>query len=258
MKKSLMLLPLFFCVVLAPQAQNADNIVRASRDRLTVETTMTRSRMLLQDKNGAITERVIDQFSKKGPNGNRTVIVFQEPASVRGVRFLTMENPSGPDDRWIYLPSVGGEANRIAASDGSKSFQGTDFSNDDISSANRNTDLDTHPLLREEDLNGATCYVIQSVPKDSSFQYSKMIQWINKDNKITMKVELYNKNGVLVKVLEILRTQDVQGRLTIMSTKISTLAERTSTTLNVERIEYDNPIPESVFTREFLRTGRSR
>jgi hypothetical protein len=212
--------------------------------------------MLIQDRNGAVTERLIDQYSKKGPNGNRTVIVFHEPASVRGVRFLTMENPSGTDDRWIYLPSLGGEPRRIAASDGSKSFQGTDFSNDDISSANRNADMDTHTLLREEDLNGAACYVIQSVPKDSSFQYSKMVQWINKDNKITMKVELYNKSGVLIKVLEILKTQDVQGRLTIMSTKISTLAERTSTTLNVERIEYNNPIPESVFTREFLRTGR--
>ncbi|MCL2065972.1 MAG: outer membrane lipoprotein-sorting protein [Treponema sp.] len=249
----------FFCIMAASAfSQDALAIVRASRDRIKTDTTSTRSRMLIQDRNGSVTERLIDQYSKEGPRGHRTVIVFQEPASVRGVRFLTMENPGSPDDRWIYLPSLGGEPNRIAAADGSRSFQGTDFSNDDISSSNRRADLDTHTLLREETYNGEPCYVIQSVPKDSSYQYSKMIQWINRENSVTMKVELYNRNGVLVKLLEILKLQEMQGRLTIMSTKMTTLAENTSTTLNVERIEYDNPIPETVFTREFLRTGRTR
>ena len=258
MKKCFILLALYCFASFALQAQDALDLVRASRDRIKADTTSTRSRMLIQDKNGSVTERLIDQYSKDGPNGHRTVIVFQEPASVKGVRFLTMENPAGPDDRWIFLPSLGGEPSRIAASDGSKSFQGTDFSNDDISSSNRNTDLDTHTHLREENLNGAPCYVVQSVPKDSSYQYSKMIQWINKDNKVTAKIELYNKSGTLIKVLEILKLQEVQGRLSNMSTKMSTLAEGTSTTINIDIIKYDDPIPETVFTREFLKTGRPR
>jgi len=214
--------------------------------------------MIIQDRNGSVTERLIDQYSKDGPNGHRTVIVFQQPASVRGVRFLTMESPTGTDDRWIFLPTLGGEPTRIAASDGSKSFQGTDFSNDDISSSNRRAELDNHTLLREENLDGSPCYVIQSIPKDASYQYSKMIQWINKENKAALKVELYNRNGTLVKLLEIQEMEEVQGQLTFMSTKMSTLADRTSTTLKVERVEYDSPIPDSVFTREFLRTGRPR
>ena len=240
----------------AQDAANALSIVRASRDRITAETTSSRSRMLLQDRNGSVSERLIDQYSKDGPRGHRTVIVFQEPASVRGVRFLTMENPGGADDRWIYLPALGGEPTRIGAADGSRSFQGTDFSNDDISSASRNADLDNHTLLREENLNGRACYVIQSIPKDSSYQYSKMIQWIDKSNMVTMKVELYNRAGTLIKLLEILRLQEVQGRLSIMSTKMTTLADNTSTTINVERMVYNDPIPETVFTTQFLRTGR--
>ena len=255
---------MFFCgAIFALQAQDAWHqdalsIVRESRNRVKAETVSTRSKMLIQAKNGSVTEREIDQFSKDGPGGHRTVIVFRQPASVRGVRFLTMENSGKAEDRWIYLPALGGEPNRIGAADGSKSFQGTDFSNDDISSANRAADLDTHTLLREESLNGSPCYVIQSVPKDSAYQYSKMIQWIDKQTKITMKVELYNKQGVLVKLLEILKLQETQGYLTIMSTKMTTIADGTSTTLNVEMIKYDDPIPETVFTREFLKTGRAR
>jgi len=256
--KKFVLFPAFFCfAVFALQAQDALSIVRASRDRINAQTVSTRSRMLLQDKSGSVSERMIDQYSKDGPKGHRTVIVFQQPASVRGVRFLTMENPGSPDDRWIYLPALGGEPNRIAATDGSRSFQGTDFSNDDISSASRSADLDTHTLLREENLNGSPCYVIQSVPKDSSYQYSKMIQWIDKATNVTMKVELYNRGGTLVKLLEILKLEEVQGYLSIMSTRMTTIAENTSTTINVDEIRYNAAIPETVFTTNFLKTGRT-
>jgi len=249
----------FFCgalVTLYAQDGSALDIVRASRDRIKADTISTRSRMVIQDKNGSVTQRAFVQYSKDGPKGHRTVIVFQEPASVKDVRFLTMENPGNPDDRWIFLPSLGGEPNRIGPSDGSKSFQGTDCSNDDISSANRGADLDTHALLREEKLNDAVCYVIQSAPKDSAYQYAKMIQWIDKGTKVTLKVELYSKSGVLVKILEILKLEEIQGRLTIMSTRMNTLADKTSTTINTEIIKYNDPIPESVFTRGFLKTGR--
>jgi len=256
MKKFVLSSMFFCCAFFALNAQDALTIVRQSRDRITAETTSTRSKMLIQDKNGAVSERMIDQYSKDGPRGHRTVIVFQQPASVRGVRFLTMENPSGADDRWIFLPALGGEPARIGAADGSRSFQGTDFSNDDISSASRNADLDNHTLLREDTLNGSPCYVIQSVPKDSSYQYSKMVQWIDKATMVTMKVELYNRSGTLVKLLEILKLQEIQGRLSIMSTKMTTVAENTSTTLNVEMLKYNDPIPETVFTTNFLKTGR--
>jgi len=255
--KKIILISVFFCYALfSLQAQDAAAIVRASRERITAETVSTRSRMVIQDRNGSVSERMIDQYSKDGTRGHRTVIVFQQPASVRGVRFLTMENPNGPDDRWIYLPALGGEPNRIGAADGSRSFQGTDFSNDDISSASRNAALDTHTLLREEALNGSPCYVIQSVPRDNSYQYSRMVQWIDKQTMVTMKVELYNRSGVLVKILEILRLQEVQGRLSIMSTRMTTVAENTSTTINVDMIKYNDPIPETVFTTNFLKTGR--
>jgi outer membrane lipoprotein-sorting protein len=238
-------------------APDALSIVRASRDRIKAETVSTRSRMVIQGKDGSTSERLIDQYSKDGPRGHRAVIVFQKPDTVAGTRFLTMENSGGADDRWIFLPSLG-KVRRVAASEGSGSFMGTDFSYDDISSASRGADLDTHALLREEDLGGAACYVIQSMPKDSAYQYSKMVQWITKDSKIVMKIELYNKQNTLVKRVEMGGLKDVQGQLTITVTKITTLAAGTSTTINIDIIKYDDPIPESVFTTAYLETGRSR
>jgi outer membrane lipoprotein-sorting protein len=237
-------------------AQVAVSIMNSAKNRVQSETVSSRSRMVITAKDGSTTERVIDQYSKDGPNGARTVIVFQRPANVAGTRFLTMDTASGGSDRWIYLPSLG-RTRRIAASESGGSFMGTDFSYDDISAMDREIALDTHTLLREETLNGNPCYVIQSVPKDSSFQYSKTISWIDKTNYLMYKTEMYNRRGDLVKVMEMTAFKDVQGRLTPMQTKISTVSAGSSTTIYMEIMKYDDPIPESVFTTNYLETGRT-
>jgi outer membrane lipoprotein-sorting protein len=238
-------------------AQDAASIMNSAKNRVQTDTISSRSRMVITAKDGSTTERVIDQYSKDGPNGARTVIVFQRPANVAGTRFLTMDTASGGSDRWIFLPSLG-RVRRIAASESGGSFMGTDFSYDDISSMDRELALDTHTLLREETLNGNPCYVIQSVPKDSSYQYSKTVSWIDKANYLIYKSEMYNRRGEMAKVMEMSDFKDVQGRLTPMLTKISTVGAGTSTTIYMEIIKYDDPIPEGVFTTAYLETGRSR
>jgi hypothetical protein len=240
------------------RAQDAYDIVHASRNRITADTVSKRMRMVIAAKDGSVTERIIDQYSRDGQAGNsRSVIVFQKPQSVAGTRFLTIENSGSPDDRWIFLPSLG-KVRRIAASEGSASFMGTDFSYDDISSESRDVDLDTYTLLREENLNGLPCYVIESRPKDTSYQYSKMVQWIDRETKINHKLELYDKRNTMVKRVEMLDLRETQGRLAAMVTKMTTLAAGTSTTLHVDILKYDDPIPESVFTTAYLETGRPR
>ncbi|MDR1654500.1 MAG: outer membrane lipoprotein-sorting protein [Treponema sp.] len=236
---------------------SANDIIAASRERIKAETTSARTRWVLTAKDGSTAERLIDQYGKKGAKGDRAVIVFQQPASVKGTRFLTMENQGAADDQWIYLPSLN-KVRRISSSEGSGSFMGTDLSYDDVGSSNRDAGLDTHTLLREEDFNGRPCYVIESKPKDASYQYSRMLLWIDRDSKLNWKIECYDKKNTLVKVLEVLSAKDVQGYITPTVTKMSTLAAGTSTTINVDIIKYDDPIPESVFTTSYLETGRAR
>jgi outer membrane lipoprotein-sorting protein len=237
-------------------AQDAESIVRAARNRINAETVSTRSRMVITAGNGSTTERVIDQYSKDDAQGNeRMIIVFQRPASVRGTRFLTIDKSSGDSDRWIFLPSLG-KVRRIAASESGSNFMGTDFSYDDMSSMSRDAARDTHTLLREENLNGAACYVVQSVPKDGNFQYSKMVSWIDRENGVIYQVEMYDRRGALFKVMESGGVKDVQGRLTATQTTVRTVGAGTSTTVYMDIVKYDDPIPEGVFTTAYLETGR--
>jgi outer membrane lipoprotein-sorting protein len=212
--------------------------------------------MVITAKNGSTTERVIDQYSKDDTQSrSRTVIVFRSPAGIAGTRFLTMENAGVKNDQWIFLPSLG-KVRRIAASEGGGSFMGTDMSYDDLSAPNRNVDDDTHTLLRKEQYNDAACYVIQSIPKDSSYQYGKMVLRIDENTLVNYRIEMYDRRGTLVKTMESSGFRDMQGFLTPMQIKVTTIADQTSTTIHTDIIKYNDTIPESVFTTRFLETGR--
>lgn len=252
---TLFIVAVFFAAALT--AQSAESIIQASRDRISADTISTRSRMIITAKNGSTTERLIDQYANDIDDTKSTMIVFQKPATVAGTRFLTIEKKGGSNDRWIFLPALG-KVRRVASSEGSARFVGTDFSYDDISSVNRAAAADTHTMLREESLRGKQCHVIESIPKDSGFQYSKLISWIAKDSLVAERIELYDRKGNHVKTVEILETKDVQGRISPMVTKMSTLADGTSTEIRVEILKYDDPIPAGVFTPDFLSTGRVR
>ena len=237
--------------------ESAETIVHRSRNRITAATTHTLSRWVITAKNGSTTERLIEQYSKDDPSGlSRVVLEFRQPASVAGTRFLSMDTARGGSNQWIFLSSLE-KLRRIASSEGGGSFMGTDFSFNDIASSDRNADLDTHTILREETLNGKACFVIESKPKDSSYQYSRMVQWIDKATMVTHKIELYDKKGAHVKTLEILELKDVQGRLSATKTRMTTIGGG-NTTISVERIKYDENIPESVFSTAYLETGKAR
>ena len=242
-------------ILLYAQAPSAESIMNSAKNRITSDTVSSRSRMEITARNGSTTDRVIVQFSKDGPHGTRTVIEFRTPANIAGTRFLTMDNASCGTDQIIFLPSVG-RTRRIGASEGSGNFMGTDFSYDDISAMDREVALDTHTLLREEAVSGRACYVVQSVSRDASYQYSKTITWVDKENYVIYKSEMYNRRGELAKTMEMSDFKDIQGRLSPMQTKVSTIAAGTSTTIFMENMKYDDPIPEGVFTTAYLETGR--
>jgi len=257
MKRTILFFVTLALSVMGISAQDAAAVLNAARNQANADTVSSRSRMVITARNGSTTERLIDQYSKDGPNGSRMVIVFQRPANVAGTRFLTMDNASGGEDRWIFLPNLG-KIRRIAASESGGSFMGTDFSYDDMSMMNRDIALDTHSILREEELNGVTCYVIQSIPRGSGFVYSKTITWIGKNNNLIYKGEMYDQRGTLLKVMEMSGYRDIQGRQTPMQTKLSTVAAGTFTTIFMDIIKFDDPIPEGVFTTSYLETGRVR
>jgi predicted RND superfamily exporter protein len=163
----------------------------------TSETTMT-----LTNKAGKQRVRKTFGTTKLEPNGvdNMRMTRFLEPADVKGTVSLLIEHSEKDDDIWIYLPSVK-KVRRLVSSNKKDSFVGTDFSYGDVI-GHKVKEWD-HKLVKEEDVEGKPCYVIESTPKDASIKantgYSKRVNWIQKDNFVTLKGVLYDEAGELLK-----------------------------------------------------------
>ena len=229
----------------------ADEIIDKMKDANKHDSTQARIAATIEEKGGASSERLIDQYSLIENGLSKAVAVFQKPASVQGTRFLMVENNGRADDRWIYLPALK-KVRRIASSEGGTSFIG-EITYDDMSVGEGDR---TNTLLREDTVEGEAVYVVQSVPNDSDGQYSKTISSISKTKWLPIKAEMYDKQGKLLKVAEGLEIKEVQGFWTITKLRMSNVQNGNATTLTFEKLEYGKKIPASVFTTKFLETGR--
>ena len=75
---------------------------------------------------------------------------------------------------------------RIRATDKSRSFQGSDFSYEDLSG--RELDSDRYELIGEDFFNGTQCYKVKAVPLEKDTQYSSRIIWVDKKYFLMKKI----------------------------------------------------------------------
>lgn len=210
--------------------------------------------MDLSAPGGAKRTRVLTMLRKNDGRNQKYFMYFHEPGDVRGTAFLVWKYPEKDDDRWIFVPAVN-MVRRIAARDSRSSFVGSDFSYEDVSG--RDLSADTHSFLREEKLNDADCYVVQSVPKTSA-DFTKKVSWIDKKTFLPLKEEYYDAQGELARVFTADRVENVGGggksyptavRRTMKNVKSGHATEVTFTD-----IAYGVGLDESVFTEAALQT----
>lgn len=236
-------------------AITGEEIARNMEDRPSGSTTHALVNMRLVDANGRTSERVIEQYGAETNEGHiRNAIIFHQPASVANTRFLTVENAGRDDDQWIYLPALR-RVRRIAGGEGDSSFMGTDFTYNDLQS--RSIDDYEYELLREETLNGRPVYVVETRPRpgvDSS--YARLVQWVDAERWLPLKVEFYDLSNQLLKVNTVGRVENVQGFWTVINNTMENVQTGHRTELAVQRFVYNRDLPGGLFTTNFLETGR--
>lgn len=218
------------------------------------------AQMDLISKDGAVETREVEEYGRSKNNLADAVFVFKSPASVKDTRFLQKENKDKDDDKWIYLPKLK-QTTRIASSDGDKSFVGTEFTYDDMST--REVDDDTHELLAESEKKGNfDCAKVKSTPKDpKNSQYMYRISWVDKKTWIPVYIEMYDKKGQLLKVNEIVSIEHPTGVNGIVydiptESHMKNVQNGRSTNLKIIKLSVDKKIPNGVFTTNFLDTGK--
>lgn len=223
-------------------------------DRDTGDTTHALVEMRLVDAGGDTKNRIIEQYGREENDLMRNVIIFHRPPSVEGTRFLTIERADREDDQWIYLPALD-RVRRIAGSEGGDSFMGTDFTYDDLEG--RDIEEYNYELLREERVGDWDTYVVETVPKpETDSQYSRLLQYVDKNSWIPVKIEFYDQEENLLKMNRVHRMEKVQGYWTIIENTMENVQSEHRTELQVTNFRYNENLPEGLFTVNFLETGR--
>ena len=250
-------------------AEDGRSIVQKALDVKKPDFNHSLLKMDLIQKDGSVEEsRQVEEFGRynKAKDTSDLVIIFKNSTNKANIniRFLDMENKGKDDDKWIYMPALR-STRRVNSSEGDKSFTGTDASYDDM--ATREIDDDTHELLGEENKNGFDCWKVKSTPTDKtigSAQYKYRIQWIDKNTNVPVYAEMYDKkSGELLKVLTVEKLENIGGYNIPVSNVLKNVQTGHSTRIAAMQskdgkyaIILDKAIPESVFTQNFLNTGK--
>lgn len=158
-------------------------------------------KMVLRSASGKENTRYIKLKSLEvTTDGDKSLMVFEEPKDVAGTSFLTFSHVDKADDQWIFLPALK-RIKRIASKKKSGAFMGSEFSFEDLSSF----EIEKYRFnyLRDETCGELTCHVLESFPKDPYSGYTKLISWIDTTHFRTQKIEFYDRKQSLLKIMTI-------------------------------------------------------
>ena len=230
--------------------KSGEEIIKKVDETLTSKTRDSKIKMTIVNENGQKRNRTIKIMSK---GENKGLVEFVEPADVEGTAFLTVDK-KGKENMWLYLPAVG-SVRKVASHMRNGSFMGTDFTYNDISMIGGSdyTDKYDSELLGEEKVNGKKCYVLESTPTEDDIDYSKMKMWVRKNDYMPLKMEFYDQDKKLLKVMTNKNITNIDGHITPKKITMKNQQKGTKTILNLEKIEFNIEIPQRVFTTRYMK-----
>jgi len=251
--KKLVLLGMISSLVLAMTGRE---VMDKQKELQSSNTETDTEQMILINSDNSKEKRVVRKWIKKdkAKDLSRSLIVFDQPADVRGTALLNKQRTQTEEDQWIYIPALH-KLQRIAQGSKKNYFMGTDFTYEDLSADK--LDNYHYKILKEEKLkNGDECYVIEAKPTDSYYpktSYGKKIVWINKDKFYTEKIDFYNKDMKLIKVQTAYNFKNVKGTMyRPLFVAMNNLAEQHKTLVKVNDVKVDMPMSDKYFSTRYL------
>lgn len=206
-------------------------------------------KMTITDSQGRIRKREfkILRFTVEKEKEQKFYIYFKKPADIAKMVFMVWKHLGSDDDRWLYLPALD-LVRRIAASDKRSSFVGSHFLYEDVSG--RGIFADTHELVDV----GGEYYKIKNIPKETKgVEFAYYFVWVDKTNFVPTKAEYYNKQDKLIRVIEALEVNTVEGYPTVVKSIAKDLERGGETLMEFSNIKYDVGLTEDIFTERYLR-----
>ena len=211
--------------------------------------------MILTNRHGEQSIRIMrNKTMEQESDGDKSQIVFDNPRDVKGTAFLSYTHREGTDDQWLYLPALK-RVKRIASSNKSGPFMGSEFAFEDI--ASQEVNKYTYNYLKNESFDGRDHFMIEFDPKDTKSGYSRQEVFIDTQEYRVWKVNYFNRGGELLKTLSITDFNLYLGKYWRADTW-TMINHKTSkkTVLNFQDWKFDNGYSDRDFSRNSLSRAR--
>jgi len=217
--------------------------------------------MILIDRRGDERVRMLRQFAKDFGKDEYRLMFFLEPADVAGTGFLTYDydDPDRDDDQWLYLPALK-KTKRIASSDKSGSFMGSDFTYSDMT----DRDLEDYDfqLVKESMVDKEKVWVIEATPRTKEVidetGYTKSLLLVRQDNYVVIRAVHYEEKAGRLKFFEIKDLGQIDGIWQPLEMHMTSKQGQQmihKTILKFYDVKFNQKLDDGIFTQRRLEQG---
>ncbi|KPA14387.1 conserved hypothetical protein, secreted [Candidatus Magnetomorum sp. HK-1] len=276
MKTFILTLTILFSLTLFSFAQDARDIMQKVLDRDDGTTEISRvslstCRVVKKGKKFVCAEnprkKMMDMVRKDyGPKekDHKTVSIIIEPSSEKGIGFLQYDyDEKGKEtDQWLYLSALG-KVKRIVSGNENEpktgSFFGSEFTYEDMESIR--IDDYSYKILGNENYRKHECWVIESIPgkeRAKKSNYSKFMDWVDKERYIVLKSILFNRQGKRIKKIYNSNIETIDNILVPRKIMVFNLETKRKTSLIYEKITLNKEVNDDFLTQRTLTDGAFR
>ncbi|MFQ5514110.1 MAG: outer membrane lipoprotein-sorting protein [Myxococcota bacterium] len=253
-------------ILLLPLSAPADDpearrIMQAVEDRDDGDDATQDMEMILIDKKGNRRIRMLRSFSKDVGEDRHTLMFFISPADVKDTGFLTYDydDADRDDDQWLYLPALR-KTKRIASSDKSGSFMGSDFNYSDMTE--RELERYDFRLMKEGEINGVGVWQIEAIPRTQEeidgTGYEKSIFWVRQDNQVVIRALHWLKKGGKLRYFDVKKLEQIDGIWVPTEMHMTTKKGKKTlhkTVLRSTNVRFNQGLDKDLFTIRKLEKG---
>jgi len=178
--------------------------------------------------------------------GEKALIEFTNPSD-RGTKYLKLSG-----EMWIYFPDAE-EIVKISGHMLRESMMGSDFSYEDALENEKLLEKYSVTVVGNETINERDCHVLELNAIEKKVTYAKRKLWIDKERFVILKTQLFALSGKLLKESVIENVKKYGDRyFATKLTMMNKLITDSSTTFEMEELNFDVEIPDGIFTKRSL------
>jgi outer membrane lipoprotein-sorting protein len=192
------------------------------------------------------------EFKSWSKENDYALTLITAPAREKGQTFLKRKT-----EMWSWNPSIS-RLIKLPPSMMSQGWMGSDYTNDDILRESSVVDDYTHSLINSEIVDGHDCWKIELLAReDSDVLWGKQFWWVDKTEFISLRAELYDEDGYLVRTETASDLKIMDGRL-IPSTIELVPAENEGhkTIIRINEVKFNVKIDDDFFSQQNMKTIR--